>query len=56
MNVVMDKIVTGNGILERLLDLVIPVGVGVIVYGIMLIVLKVDVVIDIIKKILKKEG
>ena len=56
MNGVMDRILHGNGILERLFELIVPVCVGVIVYGIMLIILKVDVVMEIMKKILKKEA
>lgn len=55
MNFLMDRLISGNGIIERLLDLIIPVGVGVIVYGIMLIILRVDVVVEASNKILKKK-
>lgn len=43
-----------TGIMARILKLIIPAGVGVIVYGIMLIVLKVDVVYSAVKKFLKR--
>ncbi len=51
----MNSILSGDGILERLITLVLPVCAGVLVYGIMLVVLRVDVALGIVRKILKKK-
>lgn len=50
----MQNVLAANGIFERLLTLFVPVGVGVIVYGIMLLIMRVDVAVNAVDKILRK--
>lgn len=45
----------GNGIGERIITLVVPTVIGVVVYAIMLLVLRVDVAVDAVKKIFGKK-
>lgn len=52
----MNLLLTGNGIIERLIRLLVPVGAGVIVYALMLLIFRVDVAVDIMKKIFKKRN
>ena len=48
--------IPSDGLIERIVKLILPVGAGVISYAVMLLVLKVDVAVDIVNKILKKAG
>ncbi len=48
--------IPSDGLIERVVKLILPVGAGVISYAVMLLVLKVDVAVDIVNKILKKAG
>lgn len=47
-------IFSGGGIIDRLMSLAIPVIIGVLVYGVMLIILKVDIVTEFISKFKKR--
>ncbi len=49
-----ESVFSGGGIIDRLMSLVIPVLVGVLVYAIMLIILRVATVIEIIEKYKKR--
>ena len=51
----MNGIFSGNGILERIITLLAPAGVGVIVYAVMLLILRVDMAVSFAEKIFKKK-
>ena len=50
----MNNIFVSDGILQRLITLLVPVLTGVIAYGVMLLILRVDVVVSIFNKFLRK--
>ena len=50
----LEKFFAGGSIIDRLISLMVPAFLGVIVYGIMLVILKVDIVTQVIDKFKKR--